>query len=211
MAVQKPWLFTVFVAVQAAHKAAFNDWYNRVHVPEIMACPGFLSSVRYEEVRADGCYMAMYELSGPEALESDAFGQARGWKEMQPVVLGSNNAVWTHLYTASPESAARGGGVPTLLRFNRSTASPEREVQFNQWYNEVHLPELLACPGWLSASRYEAVHGTPKYLAIYDLAGASALETPEYFKARGFKDMEPYVTEASSLTYRPIFSWVQDR
>jgi hypothetical protein len=211
MTEQKPLLFTVFVEVQAAHKAAFNNWYNQVHVPEIMACPGFLRSVRYEEVDADGRYMAMYELLGLEALASDEFGQARGWKEMQPVVLGSTNAVWRHLYTAPPGSGGGSGATPALLRFNRSAVTPEREAQFNQWYNEVHLPELLACPGWLRASRYEAVRGTPKYVAIYDLAGASALETPEYVKARGFKDMEPYVTDVSMLTYRPIFRWVQDR
>ena len=211
MTEQKPLLFTVFVEVQAAHKAAFNDWYNQVHVPEIMACPGFLSSVRYEEVDADGRYMAMYELSGLEALESDEFGTARGWKEMQPVVLGSNNAVWTHLYTAAPGSGGRSNAAPALLRCNRSAVVPERDAQFNQWYNETHLPELLECPGWLSASRYEAVRGTPKYLALYDLADAAALESPEYFKARGFKEMEPYVTEVSILAYRPIFRWLQER
>ena len=211
MAERKPLLFTVFVEVQSAHKAAFNDWYNQVHVPEIMACPGFLSSVRYEEVDADGRYMAMYELSGLEALVSDEFDKARGWKEMQPVVLGSTNAVWTHIYTAPEGSRQPSGALPELLRFNRSAVSPEHDAMFNQWYNEEHLPELLECPGWLSASRYEAVRGTPKYLAIYDLADASALGTPEYFKARGFKAMEPYVTEVSILAYRPIFRWLQER
>ena len=211
MTEQKPLLFTVFVEVQTAHKTAFNDWYNQVHVPEIMACPGFVRSVRYEEVDADGRYMAMYELTGLEALESDEFGHARGGKEMQPVVLGSTNAVWRHLYTAPPGSGGGSGATPALLRFTRSAVAPEREAQFNQWYNEVHLPELLECPGWLSASRYEAVRGTPKYMAIYELAGASALETPQYVKARGFKDMEPYVTDASMLTYRPIFRWAQAR
>jgi hypothetical protein len=211
MTEQKPLLFTVFVEVQTAHKTAFNDWYNQVHVPEIMACPGFLRSVRYEEVDADGRYMAMYELTDLEALASDEFGHARGWKEMQPVVLGSTNAVWRHLYTAPPGSGGGSGATPALLRFTRSAVAPEREAQFNQWYNEVHLPELLACPGWLRASRYEVVRGTPKYVAIYELAGASALETPQYVKARGFKDMEPYVTDVSMLTYRPIFRWVQAR
>jgi hypothetical protein len=84
MAEQQPLLFTVCAEVQSAHKAAFNDWYNQVHVPEIMACPGFLRSVRYEEVDADGRYRAMYELSGLEALESDEFGQARGCCHARP-------------------------------------------------------------------------------------------------------------------------------
>ncbi len=32
---------------------------------------------------------------------------------------------------------------------------------FNKWYNEEHLPELLSVPGILSAARYEAVKGGP--------------------------------------------------
>jgi hypothetical protein len=31
--------------------------------------------------------------------------------------------------------------------------------EFNEWYNEEHLPELLSVPGILSAARYEAVKG----------------------------------------------------
>ena len=27
--------------------------------------------------------------------------------------------------------------------------------EFNKWYNEEHLPELLSVPGILSAARYE--------------------------------------------------------
>jgi len=32
-----------------------------------------------------------------------------------------------------------------------------REDEFNRWYNEEHVPERLAVPGFLSAARYEAV------------------------------------------------------
>ena len=31
--------------------------------------------------------------------------------------------------------------------------------EFNKWYNEEHLPELLSVPGILSAARYEAIKG----------------------------------------------------
>ena len=73
------------------------------------------------------------------------------------------------------------------------------------------FPDDMACPGFLSSVRYEEVDADGRYMAIYDLAGTSAWETPEYFKARGFEDMEPYVTDVSILAYRPIFRWVQDR
>ncbi|GIT68955.1 MAG: hypothetical protein Ct9H300mP27_00590 [Chloroflexota bacterium] len=38
----------------------------------------------------------------------------------------------------------------------------EHEDEFNHWYNEEHLPELLAVPGVLNAARYEAVMSGPQ-------------------------------------------------
>ena len=45
----------------------------------------------------------------------------------------------------------------------------KHDKEFNEWYNTEHLPELLAVPGILSAARYKAVKGGPKYLAFYEL------------------------------------------
>jgi len=56
----------------------------------------------------------------------------------------------------------------------------EKEEDFNRWYNEEHLDELLAIPGVLDAARYVAVSGSPKYLACYELENAEVRDTPEY-------------------------------
>lgn len=40
---------------------------------------------------------------------------------------------------------------------------------FNHWYNDVHVPEILACPGWLGNRRYQCIDGQPRFLAVYDL------------------------------------------
>lgn len=58
----------------------------------------------------------------------------------------------------------------------------DKEAEFNRWYNEEHLAERLAIPGFLSAARYEAVKGGPKHLAYYELESAAVLETPAYQK-----------------------------
>ena len=55
-----------------------------------------------------------------------------------------------------------------------------KEDDFNRWYNEEHLDELLAIPGVLSAARYIAVSGSPKYLACYELESPEVRDTPEY-------------------------------
>src|SRR5215831_9424304 len=56
----------------------------------------------------------------------------------------------------------------------------DREEDFNRWYNEEHLAERLAVPGFLSAARYQAVKNGPKRLACYELESAAVLDTPAY-------------------------------
>jgi hypothetical protein len=50
---------------------------------------------------------------------------------------------------------------------------PGREDEFNTWYDEVHLPEVCAVPGFVGARRYRrsasADDGMPDYLAVYDI------------------------------------------
>ena len=63
-----------------------------------------------------------------------------------------------------------------------SNPAAGREEEFNQWYDNVHIPELLAVPGMLSATRY-ALHEAGiyhvrggvvpehKYMCVYELEG----------------------------------------
>ena len=56
----------------------------------------------------------------------------------------------------------------------------DKEEEFNRWYNEEHLPERMAIPGFLGGARYEAVKGGPKHLACYELESAAVMESPAY-------------------------------
>jgi len=57
---------------------------------------------------------------------------------------------------------------------------PTHDEEFNAWYDTEHLADLLRLPGFLDAARYVAVKGGPKYLAVYELASAEALKSPEF-------------------------------
>ncbi len=59
----------------------------------------------------------------------------------------------------------------------------DKEDEFNAYYNEEHLAELLAIPGVLNAARYEAVSSGPKHLACYELESPAVVET-DAFKNR---------------------------
>jgi hypothetical protein len=58
----------------------------------------------------------------------------------------------------------------------------DKEAEFGRWYNEEHLAERLAVPGFLAGARYEAVKGGPKHLAVYELESAAVMESAAYKK-----------------------------
>jgi hypothetical protein len=57
------------------------------------------------------------------------------------------------------------------------------EAEFNRWYEEEHIARLLQVPGFLSAGRYRALKGGPKYLAIYELEDHAVLRSAAYLDA----------------------------
>ena len=86
----------------------------------------------------------------------------------------------------------------------RVDIDPEHEEEWNQWYNEVHLPEIVDCPGFHRARRYMAVQGSPKYIAIYDIEDEKVLETSEFATRRGWKKFLPFVKNPQVCVYKKM-------
>jgi hypothetical protein len=89
---------------------------------------------------------------------------------------------------------------------------PEREDEFNAWYNTEHIAQITSIPGFVNGRRYMALEGIPKYLALYELADETitagrefqqVLTQPTPWSARmlGF-----YRDYRIRTTYRLIFS-----
>jgi hypothetical protein len=63
------------------------------------------------------------------------------------------------------------------------TNPPDDEAGFNAWYDDEHVPNRLAVPGFLSAARFAAVeHDGPRYVALYELELLDVLRRPEYLR-----------------------------
>jgi len=69
---------------------------------------------------------------------------------------------------------------------------PAMEEEFNAWYDEEHMGERLAIPGFRSARRWVAdvAPGEGKYLATYELDSPQVLSSREYL-AR-FENQTPW-------------------
>ena len=57
---------------------------------------------------------------------------------------------------------------------------PEAEEDFDRWYREEHLAERVGVPGFLRARRHQAVRGTPRFFAFYEVGDAGVLRSPAY-------------------------------
>jgi hypothetical protein len=90
---------------------------------------------------------------------------------------------------------------------------PAREDEFNRWYDEEHIGRLLAVPGFLSAGRYRALRGGPKYLAMYELEDHNVLRSAAFIDTVRYQPSERRATTSPSATgrnfllngYRQIF------
>lgn len=62
---------------------------------------------------------------------------------------------------------------------------PGMEEEFNDWYDNEHLPERAGLPGFETAMRFVCVTGWPRYLAVYDLAHIGVLDEQPYQDVSG--------------------------
>lgn len=165
----------------------FNAWYDTEHMQERLSIPGFLSARRW--VRdckpGEGRYLATYELTAPGVLETPEYLTR----------VGDNLSPWSKrcLGTASVfrrwacEQIVPGNHSPdeksTAMFLACGDVPAAHEEEFNRWYDIEHLPLLLQVPGVLSARRFRASTGSPRYIALYDLAGEGVVRHPAWQSA----------------------------
>jgi hypothetical protein len=80
------------------------------------------------------------------------------------------------------------------------------EEEFNAWYDTEHVPERLAVPGVETAVRFcSTTSAAPKYLAMYDLAAESVLDSDAYKKVAG-DNSSPWTKRVTGRTqvYRSV-------
>lgn len=158
-----------------AHEDEFHDWYDTEHIPERERVPGFGTCERWISVANPKHAVASYELDTLAVLQSDAY----------KAIAYENLSVWSKRVgqmaqrlirfdgsQTNPGDAVAPAGCGGLL-VNAMNVDPEHEAEFNDWYDNEHLPALQAVPGTICARRYKDLSGSHRYLALYHL------ESPE--------------------------------
>jgi hypothetical protein len=96
---------------------------------------------------------------------------------------------------------------PQGLLYVEVDCPPELEGEFHAWYNQEHIPERSRIPGFVSARRYAALEGSPRWLAAYELTSLAVLESPEYCQWLGGPLQTAWTTRMISSTkiHRAVF------
>ena len=85
-----------------------------------------------------------------------------------------------------------------------ATVDSQVEDAWNRWYDETHLPEIVACPGFRSGQRYvtTAADGSRRYVAIYEVDGPEAILGPQFQARRGWAEFSGRVRWETQLFSR---------
>jgi len=148
----------------------FNDWYDKIHIPDVMENPSVGQVYRYRNLRRkpkadDPGYLALcgiesnnpYSLLRKLVLEDTPRRAAKG--RMIDCLKAHFTGMW-ELISCQNSPAERqedrlGDGVPRALFFVLSNCTdPTRDKEFNDWYSNIHVPDLLQGPGIVRACRY---------------------------------------------------------
>jgi len=97
---------------------------------------------------------------------------------------------------------------------------PGREEEYNAWYDDAHLPEVLRIPGFAAARRYAMADDGDatsaglgaRYLTLYDIEGeiSTALSNLADYRASGQLTPLPASVEPSSVkrvAFEAIGEW----
>ena len=95
----------------------------------------------------------------------------------------------------------------------QSNAVEGREDEFNEWYTQRHLADVLSVAGFVSAQRFVVSTTQPRpdvsvpfrYLAVYEIDGSPQSAIEAFRQAGGGMAMSDAMAEARmSVLYEPL-------
>ncbi|MBS1997129.1 MAG: hypothetical protein JSS86_12490 [Cyanobacteria bacterium SZAS LIN-2] len=187
-----PPLMVVSFEIDKEFAVAFNDFYNKKFLPDLLALSPELRSIQRfeafqpETMAATGAYQTFYQLDSLETLaKTDAiFGKAefaetllqfRHFKER--ALLEFSRVNYEPIYNAEAPASSTGLQQPAVeyCCLVRQNVDPGREEEFLNRYVETYLPGVLAAaPDLLACHVFKACE--PAYLSILTIYQAADLD-----------------------------------
>jgi hypothetical protein len=209
--------------------AEFNHFYSTTHVREVIAAhPGFVSVSRYELVDPDPRggeqrsprWLAVYEMTDEAAALRYIKDNERPWLYRQrysPWPSGRKRAktVWRMIWRQISATGSINHAPESIFVVGMNVPADTDATslaEFNAFYTQTHVPEVMAHSGYIRATRYELyrefahpVPGCPRFCAVYE-ADAAATDGQESRRAaRGMLSSGPAAWEKHETVWRLVY------
>jgi len=197
----------------------WNRWYDCEHIPKRLKIPGFISARRYKSVENEynilirtgppdeiqECprrYITFYEISRLDVLSSEPYLELRDREASLPAnsfeaVTVSLPEFHVGLYEQIyPEPGDYRRPQTRYIFVVGHDTPPEKEEEFNVWYNTEHIPGFIRqVPGFVASRRFRRVEAAlppligltssnPKYVAIHDFENEDVPASEAFLNAR---------------------------
>ncbi len=182
-------LMMVWADMPAAIEEDFNRWYNEEHLPEVLSVPGVLNASRYEATMSGPKHLAVYELEGPEVVDTEAFAgrPVTEWgKRCSPRLHATNFIlnVYEMIHPTALTDEIANSDMAPALQIGRMSISAEHEEDWNRWYTGVYVPNYEKVPGVIRGRRWKIYRGEPAYGVVYEFEHEKVSESTEWLAQR---------------------------
>jgi hypothetical protein len=144
-------LLAVWLDIPEAIEADFSEWYDREHLAERAAVPGFRCARRYIAEAAGPKYFAFYETESLAVLTSPDYRHYLGpgmtaWSKRVMPQFRNNHRLCCAL------AASAGGGIGSVVAVARLPAADgiEQRLRSGALAAAIHVPGALGAQAWRS-------------------------------------------------------------
>jgi hypothetical protein len=192
-------LVAVTDPIGSERTADYHAWYNEVQIPAFLGMDEISGVMRFRTSAAQldpevptpapHDYLALYYIDVPDmpALSGFADKQFAAYQRgsvgnRSPKSDAYNQETSRAIYyTQISPRVGKAAPAPTaILMVYTDPNTPEQEDEFNRWYTDEHLPDVVSVPGFVAATRYKLTDLNvgrqfkpwivPRsYLAVYEL------------------------------------------
>ena len=143
-----------------SQEAEFNHWYNHKHVPDVTGHGAFIHGTRFKIIDpppGHPKYLCTYENnweSVSQAWDSrlEDAGRLTKLDRQTPLLMVDLAGPYKKI---GGEFRAASRPVRGIMASMFDCADRSREEEFNDWYNDVHIPDVLATGLFHTAYRFE--------------------------------------------------------
>ena len=202
-------LYVVRGDVEPEFKDKNIEWCDTWHLPDLLEA-GFWAATRYRCIEGEPEFLQLYEIPGTEIFDTDAYrylcrcdppcGTLKCKNKQDPAnptgpQMGRHSKpggrmVYDQILTFNPAETRTfspgrhgdpGGSIPgkTLLNI-RLDVEPSLERDFEEWQEQVHMPEVGAVPGFIAGRLGRRIDSfstdEPKYLVIWEVESVEAIK-----------------------------------